>query len=227
MNLKKILKKYKRKISYLISGGESYKNYWKHKKREKIETYIIDMYAPHRIWLTSFFNHANSILEVGCDWGGALVLMSETHLKVCEFYGVDISPESIEIGRRYLFEKEINNIHLTEGCAKNLSNFPDSSVDIVFCNMLLLYIDPKEIQKVIKEFLRVANDSVYLLEFHSNKLKGVSDNSEDGWVYNYTKLLQPITGSAIISIIKLPDNIHPKGRWNELATLIKIEKNKF
>jgi ubiquinone/menaquinone biosynthesis C-methylase UbiE len=208
-----------------VYRDNAYQNYWKFKKRDSIENYLIDMQSPHRIWLTNFFNHANSILEVGCDWGGNLILMSKQ--EKCKFYGIDISPESIELGSKYCLEQGINNIQLKEGSAENLSLFSDASIDIVFSDMLFLYIGPTKIEKVIKEFLRTANKSVYLLEFHSEKIRRKHKNSEDGWIYNYKKVLEPIVGSAALSLIKLPDQIHPVGRWKEFATLIKIEKSKL
>ena len=223
-NLKTILKKYKRSFIYLIYKDKYFQNFWKSTKREIIDHYLKDMRAPHRVWQTSFFKNSSSVLEVGCDWGSNLVLMSQTNPEISKLYGIDISPEAIEIGKKYCLEQGINNLQLMEGNGEDLSFFPDSSIDIVFTNMVLLYIGPNNIQKIIKEFLRVANDSVYLLEFHSEELRGVSENSADGWIYNYKKLLQPIVGSAALSIVKLPDHMHPMGRWDEFAYLVKIKK---
>ena len=221
--LKHTLKKFRRSFNYVVYRDEYFKNFWKLKKRENIDFYLKDMDAPHRVWQTSFFEHSSSVLEVGCDWGSNLVLMSKKNLKRSNLYGIDISPESIEIGKKYCSEQGINNIQLIEGNGEDLSFFKDSSIDIVFTNMLLLYFGPKNIKNVIKEFVRVANKSVYLLEFHSEEIRGVSENSEDGWIYNYKKLLQPIVGDAALSVVKLPNGIHPQGRWDELAYQIRID----
>ena len=206
--LKFFVKKIFFRLLYLIKGESVYLNKWKNRSKHDVEKYIDNIEESHRAWLIGFFKDEDSFLEVGCGWGPNLQLLKSNN-KSNIIQGIDISPSSAEVGIA-------KGIPIACGDAlKVLKGFNDSTFDIVFTDMMLLYVGPKKIEEYIHEMVRVAKKSVYLLEFHDSHY--LSKHTEDGWVYDYSKMV----GAMIIPI---PSKFQKKGRWSKYAKLIKIGK---
>ena len=130
-------------FKYSIKGEQILSNKWKNRSKEDVEKYIDNVGELHRVWLINFFKDESSFLEIGCGWGPNLQLLRLNN-KQSKIQGIDISHASAEIGK-----KKGIPIICGDGL-KALRSFNDSSFDIVFTDMMLLYVDPKKINIYMK-----------------------------------------------------------------------------
>lgn len=117
------------------------------------------------------------ILDTGCGSGDIAMFLNRK-----EFYGVDISPKSVEVAKKYY--KEVKIADVTE-----LIPYPDSSFDYVTAIMLFHHIPGlekfalKEIRRVLKkdgELIIVDHDdrNVHIKLMHEGPLKLVPGSHE-------------------------------------------------
>lgn len=112
------------------------------------------------------------VLELGCGSGRNLALLKEmgfTHLK-----GVDFSETQVEFCKKNGFDVQLMDISELE--------FPDNSFDLVFTNSVLLHVPPDNIERVMKEAVRVSKSIVAFRE-HS-----YGEEVFKGHVYKYNYL---------------------------------------
>lgn len=105
----------------------------------------------------------DSILEVGCYYGESLLAI-EKKFPDKKIVGIDINTDVISEGQKYLKKAK-----LIYGDAKKLP-FPDKSFDIVFTNALICMLDPKDVETVIKEIVRVAKKQVMFVELMGKEM---------------------------------------------------------
>lgn len=114
--------------------------------------------------------HPDSILEIGSSCGNILVLLSQT-MPNTTMVGIDVNPVAIENGNRWLKEEQVYNATLEMGSAEDLSRFPDKSFDVVFSSAALMYVNPRDIERVMINMVRISKKAVILLEMHSDGIK--------------------------------------------------------
>ena len=112
------------------------------------------------------------VIELGCGSGRNLNILREmgfTNLK-----GVDFSESQVEFCRKNGFDVQLMDISNLE--------FPESSFDLVFTNSVLLHVPPDNIEKVMREAVRVSKSVVAFRE-HSYE-----EEVFKGHVYKYSYL---------------------------------------
>lgn len=176
---------------------------------------------PHREQIVTEISSCfpfDSVLEIGCNSGPNLLLLSQKYPNV-SFNGVDINAVAIAAGAQYIKENNIKNISLLTGKADVLSFFDDKSVDVVFTDAMLMFIGKDKIIRVINEIGRIARKAIILNEYHS---KTPLENNYDGgrWVYNYEKLIQECFPKAIINLQK---STFIGDAWDTYGTLITVK----
>src|SRR3990167_2243077 len=190
-----------------------HKKYWKDRVIDWEQSYWID--HPHRDLIVQALKNIkfNSVIEIGCGAGYNLHRIRQTFPKV-DIGGVDISEQAIETAKRLL---PLDTAVLEQSSADKLF-LSDKSVDVVLTDMCLIYIDPFNIVKVLKEIRRVGRSNVLLLEFHSQSWwKRLEFRIRTGYnAYNYFKLLKKY-GFYDIEVLRLSNNDWPNDR-----TLIKF-----
>lgn len=88
------------------------------------------------------------VLDVGCGFGQWSAALSPFNKQVI---GVDINQNRVDIGNKLIKQADIHNVKLRLGNALSLE-FEDSSVDILFCYGVVMFMD---FEKALKEFKRV------------------------------------------------------------------------
>ena len=118
-------------------------------------------------------------------------------------------------------KEKISNVKLSIGEVDELNKFQNKSFDIVFTDALLIYIGPDKIRKAIEEMLRVTNQALILLEWHSksNPL-GVYVGH---WMRDYATLLKEFIPENKIRITKLPGGLWG-GNWQKYGAVIEAIK---
>ncbi len=97
------------------------------------------------------------ILDVGCGTGHVAEVLKDR-----EWYGVDISPLSIEKARQYYKEVKVGDI------TRNIP-FPDNSFDVVFALGIFHHI-PDKMMEALKEIRRVLKkNGILIIIDHNNK----------------------------------------------------------
>ena len=149
-----------------INSGEIFdktKNYFLNQKEVKkfLDYYFADNEIKNKI-----------ILDAGCRVGDYSYGLIKKGAKFVE--GVDLSEECVEIARRkYIKNKKLK---FYSGDIRNLKMFKDSRFDIVICVGTIFYLNPDEMRKALKEFIRVAKpNGIILVLFH--KEKGIMGNA--------------------------------------------------
>src|SRR3990167_7467262 len=101
----------------------------------------------------------------------------------------------------------------------------DLSCDIILTDACLIYIDPFNIDKVIKEIKRVARTNILFMELHSRSWwTRLKVRLFDGYnLYNYHELLKK-HGFYNIEILKLSKNDWKGSPWEQHGHIISAKK---
>ena len=222
------MKKFLRTIKRILdknTGGKTDEIYWRFRhffKSKWAQDYVLEdsLNHPHRKLLvekiSSFFPF-NSVLEVGCASGPNLYLLAKKFPEV-KLYGIDISSKAIQDGQKWFPEKGVKNVFLSCGKTNNLKKFPSKSIDVCFSDAVLIYSPPSQIEKSLKEMLRVSKKAIILNEWHSDSPKSIYI---DHWVHNYKLLLGKFLPSKKINFIKLSEDVWG-GDWARYGYIIEI-----
>jgi len=97
-----------------------------------------------------------SILEFGSAWGKNSVLLKQ-HIPNIKYKGIDISPQSIKIGKG-------QGVDVMLGDEDSLAGFADNSYDIVFTSSVLNHMNAEAVDKTLKQFRRIAKSKVIISE---------------------------------------------------------------
>uniref|UniRef100_A0A7V3N4R6 Methyltransferase domain-containing protein n=1 Tax=candidate division CPR3 bacterium TaxID=2268181 RepID=A0A7V3N4R6_UNCC3 len=202
-----------------ISQGE---NYWKNRPlidkkhsdwREKdgnwIDAYWNSRLHPHRALIMKELKELvpfHSVLEVGCNCGPNLWNIKQEYPGV-RVFGIDINKYCILKAIKYLPE---GNFSLGE---VDKIPFPDKSFDILLTDAVLIYVGPKKIKKVIKEFIRVTKKAMIFVEWKGNSKLGEVQYSH--WARDYSALLKDF--GLTCKLIKIPKEIWSSPNWAELG----------
>lgn len=197
---------------------------YKNRKNESVRAYLDNHKLPHRNWLVEILNREGiqSILEVGSGWGANLLNLIKVNPSL-HLVGLDISPASIEEGRKVFETAQLSGVELLLGAAHDLSQYEDESFDLVFTDAVLLYVGPDKFDTVLKEFVRVAKRRVVLVELDDPDIER-DKYAKDGWIRNYKDRLDDLFPGEEIQVHRMPKGLRPEGRWGEFGSLITILK---
>jgi ubiquinone/menaquinone biosynthesis C-methylase UbiE len=169
--------------------------------------------------MASYYPFEN-VLEIGCASGPNLVLLAKEYPKA-DFYGIDISRKAIDGGKVFLKKNNIENVFLKQGDAENLTGFSDKSMDIVFTDAVLIYINKDRIGPLIKEMARVAKKALVFLEWHTEGNSYYNGH----WIHNYETLLKEQLPKIEIKKTKISEAVWP-GDWAKYGYIIEVVLNK-
>ncbi|MCG2690422.1 methyltransferase domain-containing protein, partial [Candidatus Parcubacteria bacterium] len=104
---------------------------------------------------------AAKILEVGCNVGSQLHALQEMGFE--SLVGVDINRQALEVSKKNLL-----GIDVMLASAFELP-FKDNYFDLVFTSGVLIHISPKDIQKALKEIIRVSKKYILGFEYFNEQ----------------------------------------------------------
>lgn len=196
--------------------------YWRFRSKNWAEEYISQesINHPHRPWVArhilDLFPSFQSLLEVGCASGQNLHLLHQMRPEAA-LSGIELNAKAVAVGNRH-FKDNGMPITLRQGKADGLGSIPDKSVDILFTDGLLVCIGPDKIERVLRDFLRIARHGLVFMEWNT-----FTDGSvyADHWLHNYRALLAKLVPPGNVSLIKQPPELWG-GMWAESGYLIVV-----
>jgi len=226
------------RLKGVIMGTRAYEDYWAKRHLRKGSDWNYESNALEGEWVSGYwesrrhqhrqllikrisgYKPLNSLLEIGCNCGPNLLLLSKK-LPEVKMHGIDINPKAVQKGRELLNAEGVNNVSLSVGKADSLSNFADKSIDIVFTDAVLIYIGPDKIKEVITEMLRVARVALVFIEQHDINAGILGKYKHGKWVRDYTCLLEPYIPIDNIHITKLSAGQWPDKDWQTKGAIIE------
>lgn len=199
---------------------------WRRKRDYSVAELMQDVKHPHRPYLVSQIEKQlpfKSVLEVGCHAGANLMLLAKRFPNVT-LEGIDINEHFIDVGKEAMAKEGIKNVSLALGTADNLSHFEDKSMDITFTDATLMYVGPDQIMQTLKEIQRVTRKAILFNEWCFED----AHNSQHSvwyylhWVHDFKSLLQDLSPSEKVTLIKLPAHLWGKDGWQEYGTLVEV-----
>jgi len=94
--------------------------------------------------------HRRKALDFGCGVGRLTQALAGHFTEV---HGVDVAPSMIELAEKYNRQGTGCRYHLND--VPSLRLFPDDTFDLIYSNITLQHIDPKDTRQYLKEFVRV------------------------------------------------------------------------
>lgn len=190
-----------------------HKRFWQKRKIDWRQAYFTPEH-PHRQAILRKLGKisAGSVLEIGCGAGANLSLIKKTWPGV-RVGGIDLSEEALKEAR-----KNVLSDVLEQGSATDIF-LSDKSSDVVLSDACLIYLDPLNINKALKEIKRVARNNIILVEFHSKSwIKRWMLRIAGGYnAYDYEKLLEK-HGFRDIIIEKMTE--WPDSLWEDWGYII-------
>lgn len=196
----------------------------------RVPDFATQIRQPHRLILRDVVLGLNpaSVLEIGCGMGPNLFLLWQANHELT-LAGMDPSRVAIESAGAEVLRHKASSIQLQVGAADQLRRLPESSVDVVLADAVLMYIPPDAISKTLVEMLRVSRSGVVLSTWH---LDGLADKDlqsvptahydEETWVYDYRRLLATISGIKL-EISAYPTDVWQDARWKRYGAIVTIQ----
>lgn len=222
--MKIILRQIKRFFDFLL-GDLSDQFFWKYihlLRKDWKDGYLDDdcLKQGHREFLINLISrniNISKILELGCGDGINLRKIAKKNHNL-ELLGIDINKFAIETGKSKIKNQNFN-IQLIAGNFKDLKKFEDNQFDIVFSDAALMYIDDKNITKVLKEAFRISRVKLIICEQHTDKNSFYNDK----WIHNYKKNLKKFVDTRMIETHDIK-NSKRTGDWAEFGKIIEVKK---
>ncbi len=128
----------------------------------------------------------NSILEVGCNIGTQLLVLSNMGYK--NLYGIELQKNAVDIATTNTKGRDINII---KGSAFDIP-FKDSFFDLVFTSTLLVHILPNDINIVLDEIYRCSRRYIWGYEYFSDEYKMINYRGEENllWKADFARFFE-------------------------------------
>ena len=228
--MRKILRKIKN-FADKLPGNKSNELFWKFRhfldRSNWPEKYVSEesLNHPHRkLLMDAILKYApfENILEIGRASGPNLYLLA-LKFPEAKIYGSDISKNAIGFGKKWFAQKNIKNVEFfTSYAESSFKEFSDKSIDIIFSDAALIYLNPKKITETLKEMLRVGRKALIFIEQHTESSSPILDNH---WIHNYKNLLKKFIPEEKIKLTKIPENIWA-GKWAKYGYIIEVNSEK-
>lgn len=153
---------------------------------EELDRLYKDNYGITRTELNeSFLGNLDrniKILEVGSNIGLQMVFLQKMGFK--NLYGIEINEHAVELSK-----KLTKNINIIQGSAFDLP-FKNNCFDLVFTAGVLIHLNPKDIEKVLREIHRCTKKYIWGFEYYADRYMEVEyrRNKNLLWKANFSKL---------------------------------------
>jgi ubiquinone/menaquinone biosynthesis C-methylase UbiE len=112
----------------------------------------------------------DTVLEIGCGIGRVgKQLAPRCH----KWIGCDVSPNMVKLARERL--QEFSNVELFETSGHDLKSIADLSIDVAYCTVVFMHLDPWDRFSLVKEAFRVLRPGGRIYVDNANLC------SDEGW----------------------------------------------
>jgi len=206
---------------------------WNDNSSEWVQSYQESINHSHRKYLINTISkvNPNSILEIGCNCGPNLYLLSKKYPNA-RIVGIDINKKAILKGKEWFAKEGITNVEFIVGKAEDISKFNDREFDVVFTDAILMYIDKDKVIDIIKDIYRIVNKKIVLIErmVSSGPIgfsNGSSTYTSGHWRHDYYKLFNPyvnITNKKQMKLTSITKRIWDNEWWITYGVMIEVYK---
>ncbi len=152
----------------------------------EMEAYYLKNFGVSRVEMNKKFLGQMSadirILEVGANTGNQLLCLQQMGFK--NLFGIELQPFAVKKAK-----KRLKNITISTGSVFDIS-FPDKYFDLVFTSGVLIHLDPKDLDKALKEIYRCSKRYIWGYEYFSKKFVNVIYHKKDSllWKGDYPEI---------------------------------------
>ncbi len=154
-----------------------------------------------------------SILEIGCNSGNQLLLLSK--MGWSNLSGLELQPHAIEIAR-----SRLPGAVFRQGSAFALP-WQDRSFDLVFTSGVLIHVSPQDLPRVLNEIYRTTRNYIWCSEYYAPEATEVRyrDHGELLWKMDYARCyLERFPDLEMIKEERLP---YLKSQNTDIVFLLK------
>ena len=182
------------------------KRYWTNRKIDWKTSYFDTWNHPHRGMITTILKQMSfiSLWEVGMGGGANLKrILEDLKGRPTQLNGCDVNQDAVDFCNQTF---QNGQFHCESGDNLLMS---DKSVDVLLSDMTLIYIQPKDIGRYLKEFRRVTRNYIVLCEFHSRSWwRRLIARMRGYHVYDYVRELEK-QGYFNVSVYPIPVEMWP------------------
>tara|TARA_B100000161_G_scaffold54168_1_gene35566 strand:+ start:331 stop:999 length:669 start_codon:yes stop_codon:yes gene_type:complete len=153
-----------------------------------------------------------SLLDVGC--GAAVTLDKLSNIYPSKYFcGIDINNQILKLNRIRVKKEIKNNLEFFNSDIYHLDRLEPNSFDIVLVEGVFLYINPKDLEKIILNLIKIAKKTLILRQISSKKVF-----YDDIWHHNFPDLFKKlaINNYKTIKVFDQP------GEWSENGFIYDI-----
>ena len=152
-----------------------------------------------------------SLLDVGC--GAATTLDRLSNIYPSKYFcGIDINNQILKLNRKRV-KKEKKNLEFFNYDIYHLDRLQPNSFDIVLVEGVFLYINPKDLEKIILDLMKIAKKALILRQISSKKVF-----YDDIWHHNFPNLFKKLA----INNYKTVKVYDQPGEWSENGFIYDI-----
>tara|TARA_Y100001935_G_C17173918_1_gene441641 strand:+ start:47 stop:688 length:642 start_codon:yes stop_codon:yes gene_type:complete len=155
-----------------------------------------------------------SVLDYGCGYGMNMKVIKNINNEII-LNGMDISKTKIRMLK--ILNDNIYKMSLNVHEIKNLPNF-EKKFDLVFTDAVLIYVNPNNIYKLLKNLINSSKKKILLHELCNLYDRGKVDYLH---IHDYKNLIKRINPKLKIKTFK---SSKPGTPWNTHGTIILIDK---
>lgn len=193
-----------------------HRRWWAKRKIDWKTSYLDTWDHPHRYYITAVLKRLSwrSLIEIGCGPGANLVNIVRNIPEV-QVGGVDVNPEAIELAKK-TFTGGLFKVNSADDIMLS-----DKATDVTLSDMTLIYVDPFNIGRYVKEMKRITRKYVVLCEFNSkSRWQRLKIKITTGYnAYDWKKVLEK-HGFYDIVVSPLPQQAWPDVKNPNLRTII-------
>lgn len=157
----------------------------------------------------------DSILEVGCNTGNQLLILQQ--MGYTNLHGIELSPSAVEVAKRRLPSAEIR-----QGSAFSLP-YEDNAFDVVFTSGVLIHLAPQDLEKAMREIIRVSKCYIWGFEYYDEQLQEIPyrENTNKMWRGPYARIYQSFFPQALLLETRLYPYINHSANVDAMFLLKK------
>lgn len=139
------------------------------------------------------------ILEVGCNTGMQLLALQRMGFK--NLYGIELQSYAVEKAKEICIGIDIRQSSGFE------IPFKDKTFDLVYTHGVLIHIHPGDLEKMMREMVRVSSRYIWGFEYHDTELKEMPYRGNNGflWKADYCEIFK----NSFPELKLLKKNIYP------------------
>jgi arsenite methyltransferase len=125
------------------------------------------VYLFHCAQICEIIRPGDTVIDLGCGPATQLAMVARLN-PLCQFIGIDLSPDMLTKARAYITEQALANVSFSEGSITKLTSLADHSVDAVMSTVALHHLpDKAALEMVFSEVRRVLkpDGGMYLVDF--------------------------------------------------------------